>query len=190
MNEPLVLHPSSTAQWKALVEDASANASIDLNEELQSYLVFLLMRFNTDPWVIHHILAQDFLENISKRQKQQQDNLRDVGDKCLLFSGLFPENAKRKHVEISYYVKMGQTAYNSLSQTNEAELAELFSQLCEEFVKLMDVLHSIRSLDPTAPSLDLLTAENLWRETHSQTAAQILQQKTNSFFLPPNHTRQ
>lgn len=190
MREPLVLHPSSTAQWKALVEDASANASIHLNEDLQSYLVFLLMRFNTDPLVIHHILAQDFLENIAKKQKQQQENLRDVGDKCLLFSGLFPENAKRKRVEISYYVKMGQTAYNSLSQTNETELAELFSQLCEEFVKLMDVLHSIRSLDPTTPSLDLLTAEDLWRQTHSQTAAQILQQSTNSFFLPPNPTRQ
>ena len=53
----LVLHPTSTAQWHSLVCEAESASNIYLDEELQSYLVFLLMRFLDKPAMAAKVLA-------------------------------------------------------------------------------------------------------------------------------------
>jgi hypothetical protein len=91
--------------------------------------------------VTNSIIALEYLEGqlaLGKKQRQQQ--LRDVGDKCLLFSGLFPELASQRQVPISYFVGLGQHAYHILSLLLGASLAELFHSLDEHFVSLMDTL--------------------------------------------------
>lgn len=174
MKKNLVLHATPTAQWQSLVQEACSQSAISLNEELESYLVFLLMRFTRDPNVIHQILATDFLKNIDASTTANRVELQDVGDKCLLFSGLFPGNAKRKRLRISYYVDLGKTAYHSLHTT-------LFEDLSYHFVSLMDILQSIR----TNP-LDLIEAQELWSDTYSQRALSILQSHTHGFLVPEN----
>ncbi len=181
MSKSLVLHPSPTAQWQALVHDARVHAGIELNEELESYLVFLLMRFNDNPQVLQHVLANDFL---IASQQNNLSTLREVGDKCLLFSGLFPKSAQRKRVPISYFVKLGQSAYSTLSERKENQLASLYFQLCHEFVELMDVLQTMRHSDPNAQNLNLLEAEALWNDTHSKNALKTLKESTSGFLVP------
>jgi hypothetical protein len=41
----LVLQATPTAQWYTLIGEAEKVCSIQLNADLESYLVFLLMRF-------------------------------------------------------------------------------------------------------------------------------------------------
>ena len=41
----IILHPTETSQWHALVNEAQAASRLILNEDTESYLVFLLMRF-------------------------------------------------------------------------------------------------------------------------------------------------
>ena len=44
----LILEPTSVAQWQALVREAQSECNCNLDETLESYLVFLLMRFGDD----------------------------------------------------------------------------------------------------------------------------------------------
>ncbi len=179
----LILHPTPTAQWHALVSDAKKISSIKLTDNLESYLVFLLMRFVGDTDVAHSVLAIDFLESLEKLGQARLQKLRDVGDKCLLVAGLFPGQARKRRVRISYFVKLGQNAYSSLSKTRGNELAILFAELCDHFVGLMDILQTMRELEATQTSLDPLQAEELWSDTHSPHALQTLRQMTQGFLI-------
>ncbi len=184
MKETLVLHPNSIAQWHALIEDARKRSSVSLTEDLESYLVFLLMRFAKNPAIVDSILAPDFLQNVKTFKRENQQILRDVGDKCLLFAGFFPGRAKRRLVKISYYVKLGQSAYSSLSESHQNQLSQLYAQLGYQFVKLMEILQSIRELDPNHAVLELLEAEELWNDTHSEHALKTLRRVTQGFLIP------
>ncbi|MDH5614154.1 MAG: hypothetical protein OEY35_03885, partial [Gammaproteobacteria bacterium] len=112
----LVLHPTPEAQWQALVSEAALVADCRLDQDMESYLVFLLMRFTSRPEMAERVMALDYLESLNSTGSQRYDQLRDVGDQCLLYSGLFPAHARRKRVSIDYYVGMGRTAYHQLSE--------------------------------------------------------------------------
>ena len=184
--ETLILHPTPMAQWHALVEEARMNSDLPLSEDLESYLIFLLMRFTKTPEVVQNIVAVDFLQNIHLLKKENQEHLRDVGDKCLLFSGLFPGIASQRHVRISYYVKLGQNAYSLLSACHQNEMSKLFGNLCQHFVGLMDVLRSLRELGTHYHVPNLLEAEQLWQDTQSAHALKVLRRTTQGFLLTDN----
>lgn len=171
----MVLHPTATAQWQALITEAGRSLGKDrLPEELESYLVFLLMRFTGSTHIGGSILATEFLKSVEMYRREREGSLRDVGDKCLLFAGFFPEIAHKRHVRLSYYVDLGRSAYATLSGLQHRALADLFANLSDHFVPLMDLLHTMRSLDNPKDTLDLIAAEELWRDTHSQHALNVL----------------
>ena len=103
----LVLHPTSTAQWHSLVCDAESAANIYLDEELESYLVFLLMRFLSKPDIAEKIIALDYIDSLLSSGQRKQEKLRDVGDVCLIHAGLFPRRARRKRVSEQYFIDIG-----------------------------------------------------------------------------------
>ncbi len=162
----LVLEPNSTAQWQSLVSDAEHIANRQLDETLESYLVFTLMRFTQRPELVNSVMALEFLESAQQSGRQQHDQLRDVGDKCLLVSGLFPHSAKRRLVKISYFVNIGRSAYQQLHD----KIHGFYGQLASDFVPMMDVLHAIRELNKQSHQLELLDAFELWEDTGSQHA--------------------
>ncbi len=166
-------YPTALAQWQGLINEASLSAHIRLNEDLESYLVFLLMRFSTRPEIAESVLAIDFLSACSDKTWDQPGQLQQVGDKCLLLAGLFPGRAERKHVRISYFIHLGQSAYSSLSSLSKPSWAVLFNELSNAFVPLTDVLLSARSLNQ-APTLTPLQAEELYRDTQSSAAQRTL----------------
>ena len=178
--EKLILHPTPTSEWHSLVIDASKNCNISLSEELESYLVFLLMRYIKDVNLARKIVALDFLEGQKQSGNQKQIQLRDVGDTCLIFSGFFPEQATKRNLKVDYYVNIGQSAYNDLGMVEESSLSALFSNLSNSFVPLMDVLQSMRKYTNDEPILDPITAEELWLETGSQSALSDLKSYTDS----------
>lgn len=181
--DKIKIHPTDTAQWCDLIADAKKMSSVSLTEELESYLVFLLMRFTKSPELSDKVLALDFLEHQKDKSKFSQDKLRDVGDSCLLFSGLFPGIAQRRQLRISYYVNMGRTAYLSLSEnTNSNSVAGLFYNLGGNFIPLMETLHGVREINSQG-FLDPLAAQELWDDTKSSQALKILQQTSKSGFI-------
>ena len=163
----LILEPTSVAQWQTLVQEAQAACDCTLDESLESYLVFLLMRFADKPHCTARIMAEDFLNSCSACGNDRIDRLRDVGDHCLLFSGLFPQLAERRLVRISYFVNIGRTSYRELSDVLDRGWARVYGNLSDAFIVLMDVLHAMRGLGGQT-LLTPIQAFELWQETGSR----------------------
>ena len=140
----LILHPTDISQWHALVSEAQLATRLVLNENTESYLVFLLMRFSQGPKLIESIVALDFLESMRQSRSRQVELLCDVGDKSLLFCGLFPGIAKKRQVNVSYFFDMGQAAYLTVSELKKSNTADLYYQLSAQFAQLQQILQAIR----------------------------------------------
>lgn len=175
----LLVHSSATAEWLSLVHEAEKAIDHPLDEEMQSYLVFLLMRFTERPELAASILAVEYLESMRQLGHAGRDQLRNVGDKCLLYSGLFPQRAERRRVKISYFVDLGRSAYQLLSERMERGAAIMYQRLAGTFVPLMDVLQAMRTLG-YADALTPLQAIELWQDTGSRSALRILRRRTQS----------
>lgn len=140
----LILHPTDTSQWHALVNEAQASTRLILNEGTESYLVFLLMRFSQTTHLLESVIAIDFLESMQLVGSRQREQLKDVGDKSLLFCGLFPGMANRRHVSLEYFSDIGQAAYLSVGDLEEAQSSNLYYQLSEQFITMQQILQAMR----------------------------------------------
>lgn len=175
--QSIIIQPT-LAQWYGLVYEAEQRRVVHLDEALESYLVFLLMRFVEKPDLASSVLALDFLNSAQYTGEQRNVLLQELGDKCLLLSGLFPGRAQRKRVRISYFVGMGQAAYAELAHSKAG-----FPQVAQNFVVLMDLLQTIRSTFCNDHVLNLLEAHELFQDTRSQSAQKILTSATQGFVM-------
>ena len=140
----LYLQPTTMAHWHALVNEAEIHCAMELTEDLESYLVFLLMRFSERPEMVKSVMALEFLEGMNAVGSRKHELLKEVGDKCLLYTGLFPEQIKRRRLRSSYYIDLGQNAYYALSSLSNTDLAGLYSALTEGFLAMRQVLCALR----------------------------------------------
>ena len=176
----IVVEPSSTAQWHALVGEAQALCERRLDEDLESHLVFVLMRFVGRPEMAAAVLALDYLTGMESVGRIRADQLRDVGDKCLLYSGFFPQRAERRRVKLSYYIDLGRSAYLAVSEQAAPSFAEFYYHLADDFVAMRDVLQAMRELGGQDAALDPLQAMALWQESGSRRARQTLESATDA----------
>ncbi len=174
-----------TAQWHELITDAQSASGIQLNTHLESYLVHTLINYSQRPEIAARIFAIDYMLAQHEQGQVRNNQLRELADQCLLYAGLFPQHAKQRHVRVSYYVDIGRSAYLDLAN-GEHLWADIFMQISDKFVTLMDTLLAIHSLnesanhDEPAYPLDPLLALQTWQDTQSQQALKILQQQTRS----------
>jgi len=184
----LILEPTAKAVWHRLVKEAEQRSHCQLDEHKESYLVFLLMRYLQRPDLVRTVLALSFLKALRSAGRQRQERLQDVGDQCLIFAGLFPEQADRRRVSISYFIDLGRTSYLGLAESGPRESTSLFTGLAEAFVHLMDVLRATRASQQQALFTALQAAE-LWAETGSRLALRELKAYTDAAPMPPASDR-
>lgn len=137
--------------WQTLVDEAANRAGYRCNEIIENYLVLTLDHFTTDQHLPSAVVAIDFLLGLNSLGRESGFKMRRVGDECLLLAGLFPERAKRKHVSVEYFIKMGQSAYSILTNSHFQWVYDpkLFTQLSEDFPNLILVLQSMRNIRPS-----------------------------------------
>ena len=176
--DKLVVEPTAISQWQTLVKEAATTSKCHLDDELESYLVFLLMRNADKPDMTNSVLALEYLQGLLTEGTQRAEQLREVGDKCLLYSGLFPEHAYQKQVRIHYFIEIGQASYQQTSETLKRGYAQMYQRLSEYFVMLMDVLQTIRDMGREY-CLDALTLHELSSECGSLRAKNILDSEHN-----------
>lgn len=145
--QQIIVQPTELAHWHALVNEAQVVVDHNLSEDLESYLVYLLMRFNTFSELSDTVLALDFFKASNAKGNERLDILQRLGDKSLIFSGFFPEQAERKNVKLSYFIQMGQSAYQSVAMFSEEKKA-LFLALSDDFVSLISVLNIVKGIVP------------------------------------------
>jgi hypothetical protein len=142
----LVGEGSETAQWYQLVNEVQVKLGIQLPEDVESYLVFLLMRFRSRPDMASRVLALDYLRGLQSAGALRNDRLQEVGDHCLLFSGLFPRRARRLNVSSDYFIAVGCGAYRTLGDLCGGSLAAMFTDLGHQFRLLTRMLRTMRGL--------------------------------------------
>lgn len=139
--------PTTIAEWHSLVAEAELKTGYRFNADLENYLILTLDHYTKLDGVITSVIAFDFLKSTQIESPRDGDLLRDVGDRCLILSGLFPENANQRNVSLSYFIGMGRQAYLILSDARLKDSFDpmLYKELSINFVGLMDLLHSMRS---------------------------------------------
>lgn len=172
----LLTNATPLALWQDVIKKAENRCLVTLKEELEAYLAALLIRYTNKPDLLKQIVATAFIEALQQQHENQRImQLQHVGDQCLLFSGLFPRIAEKRHVKLSYFVELGRSSYAAISnKTND-----LYGLLAIEFVVLMDVLQSIRQY----PDLLPLEAYDQWLEVGSQRAFKILSEYTSTITI-------
>jgi hypothetical protein len=129
--------------WQGLVRDGEERSGIELGESVQSYLVFVLMRYLRDGALAAHIMALDWLEAAERTGSARADALRDVGDRCLLIAGRFPRLAERRRVGPDYFSQLGSGAYRGVAEAARAGYAALFAELARAFDAMVRVLDAL-----------------------------------------------
>jgi hypothetical protein len=172
----LLQSSTSIALWHEIIHEAEAACTISLKEEVEAYLVFMLARYVNKPEIVKHIIANEFLEGLKYSPHHRATTMQEIGDKCLIFSGLFPHMADKRLVKISYFVNIGQSAYETVSKTS----TDIYGMLARQFVSLMDILQAIRRYTKEISDLLPLQAYELWDDVNSQRALRILGQHTQA----------
>lgn len=182
---------AEVAGWRALLTEAQHVARVYLAPEVEDYLLRLL--YQTVGQAGDHIETDPpaFVERMARWRATAPHELLAVGDESLIFAGLFPEQAIRKGIPITYFVQVGVNAYREFAATQrEAAAGITYTTLANQFVDLLDVLHTLRELQQDTPCIDPLNAYQLWHEVGSSHAWQVLRQFTSaSPSLHPTNAR-
>jgi len=131
--------------WQALVHDAGERLHAPLDESRESYLVFVLLRYQRDDSLLARTLALEWLSAQANVGSMRADALRDVGDRCLLIAGLYPGLAERRRVGIDYFIDLGRAAYLEVAQASRNAYASLFEQLARSYRELVRTLRALRA---------------------------------------------
>jgi hypothetical protein len=172
----VLVSATPVALWQEIIHEAENVCGTHLQEEIEAYLVFMLVRYMDKPEMVKQIMATSFLEGLKLSAHQRELMLQGVGDGCLLLSGLFPGAAEKRLVKISYFINLGRSAYSNISRANN----DVYSRLTRQFVPIMDVLQSTRRYTKDYPDLLPLQAYDLWNESGSQRALAVLKQYTKA----------
>lgn len=132
--------------WQALVQDAYEQTGRRLDESSESYLVFVLLRYQTDGLLLARTQGMDWLLAMDLAGTARADALRDVGDRCLLVAGLFPGLAERRRVSVDYFIDIGRSAYLGVADVTRQAYAALYAQLARSYGELVHTLNAIRVL--------------------------------------------
>jgi hypothetical protein len=162
--------------FKEQVESALARQHLQAGDLTEYYLVNLLCRY-----VRHDHADADYGEPLAVRLAralqtggtEQRARLRSLGDFPLFTAGFFSDSFSRRHVDVDYYVSMGEYAYGSLSRAEDA-LRGVFAELARKFVGFSDVLADISERHALTSDNNLLRLYEKWLRTGSDRDGQRL----------------
>jgi len=150
---------AAVALWQDLIREAGRNGAATLDEDSESYLVFLLMRHLRDAGLAGRVFALDYLQAL--QDSPRPEALRDVGDRCLLIAGLYPHQAQRRLVGLDYFLTLGSQAYAELAAVARTAWAELYRALATHFARLVRVLVQVRRIGSGLDAISALDRHSL-----------------------------
>jgi hypothetical protein len=104
----------------------------------------------------------------------QREALRRVGDHSLFLVGFFADSLSNRLVDVDYYISLGGSAYGHLANRDEEAFADVFGEMAEKFVPLVDVLADISDRAAIGTNRDLLRLYDRWVRTGSPRHGNLL----------------
>lgn len=113
--------------------------------------------------------------------EERNHSLQRIGDVALFISGFFADSLATHAVDLDYYIHMGGSAYNSLSEGIRGTFrgrafADTYAELAAKFQILVDVLNEVRDRERQESDVDLLRTYSVWHKTGSKRAENLLRQ--------------
>lgn len=177
MERHVELREQTTVEYfKEQVESALARQHLQAGDLTEYYLVNLLCRYvRPGSADLEHgePLAVRLARALQTGGSEQRARLRSLGDFSLFTAGFFSDSFNRRHVDVDYYVSMGEYAYGSLSRAEDA-FREVFGELARKFVGFSDVLADISERHALTSNNDLLRLYEKWLRTGSDRDGQRL----------------
>ena len=114
-----------TNAFYRIVCETKETYGYDLPIELESYIVFLLASHLDKP---DFLPKSTFAESYLKLERSSKQNAKELGDTCLFVTGVFPNYAKNKGLDIDYYSNIGKSSYTLAGESLNIDLFESLSK--------------------------------------------------------------
>ena len=175
--------------FKEAVENARNRLDIEISENTEFYLVDLLSRY-TDINALSEqavenktqTFAELYLKSHGEAYGRRALILKYIGDTTLFMTGYFSDSFERSLVDIDYYANLGRSSYRDLldllaARVIQWKLDEVFDELSEKYIDLMDVIAEVAASDGARHAGGLLRVYERWLRTKSRRDEALLRQK-------------
>lgn len=179
---------SLTDFFRTSIADAMARQRVDVDPHAAHYVVNLMTLFARSEQLYEQqgesyglrplaLMLADAADATTPEERTQC--LQRIGDVSLFISGFFSDSLEAAAVDVDYYIRMGGSAYGSLSEEVRGSVrarvfAGVLRELAAKFQVLVDVLHEVR--DGASTDVDLLRTYEIWLKTGSRRAEHLLRE--------------
>ncbi len=132
----LIIEPTAISAFYTLVKDGERKSGIALEDDLQAFVVYALLRNIDNNTLKEFTFAEAFLEAF---HKDDIARLEKVVDHSLIYAGLYPKRAEKMGLSRSYYLDIGVMASEQLS----SYYAKIKSSYYEVYYKIACQFHSL-----------------------------------------------
>ena len=145
----VVVGETDVAIFYDLVKAAKHTTKIELNEDLEAYIVFLLTEFLPKPDIVAMPLAIQLLETMQMDgSRKKLDAYKGIGDVSLIKASMFKEQMRLKGMPADYYSDIGRTAYYQMSIIKPN--VQLYFDLFDRYLDIVPILEAIRCFSLTS----------------------------------------
>ncbi|MFZ9036119.1 MAG: hypothetical protein ACO2ZM_08380 [Francisellaceae bacterium] len=123
-----------------LVTEGEKNAGIFLDQDLQSFVVYALLRNIKNHQLKEFVFAQELLSAVNDMNIKR---LEIVLDHALIYAGMYPKRAVKAGLSEHYYCDIGISASEHLSICHaklRSSLARVYKQISWHFDELVCIL--------------------------------------------------
>ncbi|MDD9950092.1 MAG: hypothetical protein OXT67_00875 [Zetaproteobacteria bacterium] len=179
--------------FREQVADALRQESLEVDEQLEFYLVHLLVDFiNPGKTFSPLLLGGEILDTplalvLGKAlETEGADKLRiykTLGDTSLYITGYFNDYFNRKPFGMDYYINLGKQAYAAVCDLSRVYPAQcphgpnLYQSLATEFSSYVDVIAAIAERLSPCQNTNLLSLYERWLEQGGERLRKKLQQE-------------
>jgi hypothetical protein len=181
MADGLFRSESALEFFKEQVEGAMTRQNLKTSEWTAYYVVRLLAgyvdagreetAFDAEP------LGLRLAQALHAEGVAQREALRSVGDASLFVAGFFSDSLHRRLVDCDYYIALGANAYGRLAGDDHDAFADVFGEMADKFVPLVDVLAEISDRASLGTNRELLRLYDRWLRTGSRRDESLLAER-------------
>jgi len=168
--------------FRERVTEARSSLSLQLEEEIEFYIVNLLCEFidpskiliDQDKTVLDQPLALMLKDAMEAPSERKTGLFKRMGDVSLYIAGYFQDYFNRKTFDIKYFIDMGRSAYANASvlmrdRYGDQHFCKVYDVLSEKFPEMVEVVAIVSDSSANMDSNDnLLATYDRWNQTKSE----------------------